>query len=211
MLRLKVVEWFVSWQGEGVSVGRRAFFFRFPGCNLRCPWCDTKYAWTFDELVEVEFPLKMGYVPFVVITGGEPLADWNREQVMLLVRMLEGVDRIEIETNGTYPPLDFIDGRIFYVVSPKPEYVVGCRSSVIDFDWLGRKDVYWKFVLGSSEDEEFIRRVVNEWELDKSRVYVMPRGQSLSELSGNMLNVVRVAEELGVNISTRLHILGKFR
>lgn len=210
---MRVVEWFVSWQGEGVSVGRRAVFFRFPGCNLRCPWCDTKYSWMPEELVEVDVPFdvkKLG-VSLVVVTGGEPLADWNRGQVELLVKELCGVDRIEVETNGTYPPLGLVDERIRYVVSPKPGYVRGERSGIIDERWLGRRDVYWKFVLGGSEDEEFIRTTVDEWRLDRSKVYLMPRGVDVEELNKNMVDVIRLAGELGVNVSTRLQVLGKFR
>ena len=42
---LPVVETFHSLQGEGHHSGRSAFFIRLAGCNVGCPWCDTKHSW----------------------------------------------------------------------------------------------------------------------------------------------------------------------
>ncbi len=73
-----ISEIFYSIQGEGELTGVPSVFLRTSGCNLRCSWCDTKYAsWnpegdemTVDELVEkvTSFPAR-----HVVLTGGEPL------------------------------------------------------------------------------------------------------------------------------------------
>ena len=41
---MKVVEHFLSIQGEGLQMGRLTYFVRGAGCNLRCSWCDTGYA-----------------------------------------------------------------------------------------------------------------------------------------------------------------------
>ncbi|MEG2075670.1 MAG: 7-carboxy-7-deazaguanine synthase QueE, partial [Victivallaceae bacterium] len=55
-----VNEEFVSIQGESTHAGRICYFIRFAGCNLRCSYCDTVYAWDFgagtmrslDEIVQ---------------------------------------------------------------------------------------------------------------------------------------------------------------
>ena len=44
-LSLPVVETFHSLQGEGLHAGRSAFFIRLAGCDVGCPWCDTKHSW----------------------------------------------------------------------------------------------------------------------------------------------------------------------
>ena len=44
-LKFPVIEIFTSIQGEGDFQGQKATFIRFAGCNLRCPWCDTKSSW----------------------------------------------------------------------------------------------------------------------------------------------------------------------
>jgi 7-carboxy-7-deazaguanine synthase len=75
---LPVVETFHSIQGEGVWAGTNAFFIRLAGCDVGCPWCDTKHSWnahrhpqrhTTDLVAEA----KVANPAIAVITGGEPL------------------------------------------------------------------------------------------------------------------------------------------
>ena len=40
-----IAEKFLSFQGEGIHSGRRAYFIRLFGCNVKCGWCDSKSAW----------------------------------------------------------------------------------------------------------------------------------------------------------------------
>ena len=44
MNNFKVVEKFISINGEGSKAGQLAAFIRFQGCNLNCSYCDSKYA-----------------------------------------------------------------------------------------------------------------------------------------------------------------------
>ena len=126
---LKIVEVFASVQGEGLRQGEPTIFVRFSGCNLRCAFCDTKYAWTAGKertreevLAEVrrlraDFP-----AAWVCLTGGEPLL----QDISGLVRDLkkEGL-KVQAETNGTVDRILAVD---WYTVSLKPpEYVVQPR------------------------------------------------------------------------------------
>ena len=102
-----ISEIFHSIQGEGELTGVPSVFVRASGCNLRCTWCDTKYAsWnpegeerSIDEIVEkvASFPAR-----HVVLTGGEPMvAKGIRE---LALRLRENGLHITLETAGTLAP-----------------------------------------------------------------------------------------------------------
>lgn len=78
-MKYRVVEKFVSINGEGTKAGQLAVFVRFAGCNLRCDYCDTKWAYMADvayvemsgeEILEY---IKSCGVKNVTLTGGEPL------------------------------------------------------------------------------------------------------------------------------------------
>jgi organic radical activating enzyme len=118
---LKIIEIFASLQGEGLRQGEPTVFIRFSGCNLKCSFCDTRYAWKggldfrpFQVLKEIR-KLRSRYpADWVCLTGGEPLL----QDVSGLVEDLrqEGL-KIQVETNATlYRPLA-VD---WYTVSPKP-------------------------------------------------------------------------------------------
>lgn len=78
---LPIVETFHSLQGEGLHSGRSAFFIRLAGCDVGCPWCDTKGSWPAaahplqspDSLAAAAAGAAAAGAAFVVVTGGEPL------------------------------------------------------------------------------------------------------------------------------------------
>lgn len=120
-LDLSVVETFHSLQGEGVHVGRSAFFIRLGGCRVGCSWCDTKHSWpkaahprrTVAELAAEAAAAKGA--AFVVITGGEPL----HHNLNALCSALGAADRplpLHLETSGVDP----LSGRFDWIsLSPK--------------------------------------------------------------------------------------------
>jgi organic radical activating enzyme len=120
-LTLKISEIFPSVQGEGLRQGEPAIFVRFAGCNLRCAFCDTKYARTGGtDVTAGEIAARVAAMrelypaPGVVLTGGEPYA----QNLGALIRRLraDGL-RVRIETNGTaFRPWP-TDG---ITISPKP-------------------------------------------------------------------------------------------
>ena len=75
---MKIAEIFKSVQGEGLLSGTVSVFLRASGCNLRCVYCDTRYAswepvgtdWSVCDIVET---VSMYGVRHVVVTGGEPM------------------------------------------------------------------------------------------------------------------------------------------
>jgi organic radical activating enzyme len=129
---LKTIEIFASVQGEGLRQGEPTIFVRLAGCNLRCGFCDTKKAWRggrerpVREIVDEALKLKKDYpTTWVCLTGGEPLAQNVRP---LIVRLHDAGFRVQVETNGTFPPAPLAD---WHTVSLKPpDYVIhpGFRS-----------------------------------------------------------------------------------
>ncbi|MHA0042599.1 7-carboxy-7-deazaguanine synthase QueE [Deinococcus sp. PEB2-63] len=124
-MKYPVYERFYTWQGEGVHLGRAAYFIRLYGCPQACPWCDSAGTWhrdyrpdgvtlmSADELAEVvraESP--DGAV--VVVTGGEPiLFDLNP-----LTDALHALGRrVHLETSGIAPLRGAMD---WVTLSPKP-------------------------------------------------------------------------------------------
>lgn len=102
---LPIVEEFYTLQGEGFWSGHAAYFIRIAGCDVGCPWCDTKVSWntsshklkTVDEIVKnaTSFP-----AAFAVITGGEPLMH-NLD--LLCNKLKDAGVRTALETSGAYP------------------------------------------------------------------------------------------------------------
>ena len=118
---LKTTEIFASVQGEGLRQGEPTIFVRLSGCNRRCGFCDTKKAWRggretpVEKIVEEVLRLRLDcHAKWICLTGGEPLA----QDVGPLVRRLhEESLKVQVETNGTFPPEP---GADWLTVSPKP-------------------------------------------------------------------------------------------
>jgi 7-carboxy-7-deazaguanine synthase len=103
MCRLKVVETFESIQGESSWAGMPCFFIRLAGCNLRCVYCDTPYAYEGGEERSVEelvAAARASRAPIVEITGGEPLLQEGLPALAAALR--DGTSkRVLVETNGS--------------------------------------------------------------------------------------------------------------
>lgn len=118
---LRVMEQFHSIQGEGVHTGRSAVFLRLAGCNVGCPWCDTKASWPAHghPLVPVERlvdTVRQARPALVVITGGEPLQQDLTSLCQALAPL--AVPR-HLETSGVAP----LSGAFEWItLSPKRHY-----------------------------------------------------------------------------------------
>jgi 7-carboxy-7-deazaguanine synthase len=210
----------VSLQGEGPYAGARSLFLRLAGCNLRCPFCDTKYAWSTEgaerlgveevvAIVEEERPA------LVVVTGGEPLL--QRRPLGLLVSALTRLGhRVQVETNGTMEapgPGDPLAGAA-YVVSPK-DAVVRVPGARTHSSWFaaarrGVPEVWFKFLAAGRRDVEEARRYAEENGIPLERAYVMPltrEGMTAEELLQLHREVARAALDNQMSFSPRLHLL----
>lgn len=111
---------FSSLQGEGRNTGRPATFIRFAGCNLNCPWCDTrKHTKEMLTLSDIVAKVKKLGNRMVVVTGGEPTIVIGLRE---LLDALKGEGYwLALETNGTrnIPEIGLFD---YVAVSPKYFY-----------------------------------------------------------------------------------------
>ena len=121
---LPVVETFHSVQGEGVWAGASAFFIRLGGCDVGCPWCDTKHSWNARRhpqrsVTDLIAEAKAVNPAFVVITGGEPLM----HDLTLLSTSLKAAGlRVHLETSGAHPFSGSFDWVTFSPKQSKPPY-----------------------------------------------------------------------------------------
>ncbi len=185
---LAVSELFESIQGEGPSAGVPCTILRLAGCNLSCSWCDTAYAWDFSrferaqEVVSMTLDAVQAYVAcsthlLLVITGGEPLL--QQDALAELVQRLPGSLRIEIETNGTVAPCEYLSQRVDqWNVSPK----LGNSGEPMARRWnptalrvLRDTERAWlKFVVDTSRDLEEADACFRMWGWRRDRVMLMP-------------------------------------
>ena len=111
----KINEIFYSLQGEGHHEGYPSVFIRFSGCNLSCPFCDTKHdKGIFMDVDAIIHAVKLYKADWIVLTGGEPALSIDADFIHLLRRATG--KKIAIETNGTVPLPDGID---WITCSPK--------------------------------------------------------------------------------------------
>ncbi len=111
---MRVNETFLSLQGEGYFTGTPAFFLRFSGCNLQCPFCDTNHQ-SYREMSEDEIVAEASrHEPrHIVVTGGEPALQLTQT---LVDKLHAAGFFIQVETNGTMPLPEGID---WVTCSPK--------------------------------------------------------------------------------------------
>ena len=156
MSTYRVVERFISINGEAARAGELAVFIRFAGCNLDCGYCDTKWAnepgvdyqeLTEDELVDY---VRRTEVKNVTLTGGEPLIQKDIDK-LLLAFALEDDIRVEIETNGSVDIAEFkaLGGNVSYTLDYKcPSSGMESDMCLANYNYIDKNDSV-KFVVGS--------------------------------------------------------------
>jgi 7-carboxy-7-deazaguanine synthase len=168
---VRVTEIFHSIQGEGSRAGRPCVFVRFTGCDLRCTYCDTAYAFeggtdmTRDEIVAAvaRFPSR-----FVLLTGGEPLL--QRELPELAEQLIGLRYEVAVETHGQRP-LDALPPSAIRIVDVKTP---GSGAPAKDLGYLDRLMPHdeVKFVVCSEEDFRWSAEIVRRHGLER-RVEVL--------------------------------------
>ncbi len=167
---MQITEIYKSLQGESTHAGLPCLFVRLTGCNLRCSWCDSEYAFyggrkmTPEEVfAQVEQLSPDGGL--VEITGGEPMLQ-EREVVPLMRQLLEGGYQVLLETSGERP-LDRVPAGVIKIVDVKcPNSGEPDTFRMENLETLGDRDEI-KFVLSDRADYEFARDFTRRHNLAK--------------------------------------------
>jgi 7-carboxy-7-deazaguanine synthase len=218
-----ITEIFKSIQGEGMRAGLPCVFIRLTGCNLRCTWCDTAYAFHGGKKMTVEdvqarvdelagrghgTPGTKASVPLVELTGGEPLL--QEEIYPLAEKLLAAGYTVMIETSG-----ERYAGRlpreVIKIMDVKcPDSGEADTFEMRNLEVLDAKDEV-KFVLATRRDYEFARAFIAEHRLAErvrqvlfSPVFEDPAGK-WPGLEARTLVEWILADGLPVRLGLQLH------
>lgn len=172
---MKVCEIFSSIQGESSYAGFPCTFVRLTGCNLRCTYCDTQYAYSEgSELSEEDIISRVSNAGFnlVEITGGEPLL--QKEVYPLIKRLIEEGYTVLVETNGSQSIRD-IDRRAVVILDIKtPGSGMHEEMDLSNLDNIKNKDEV-KFVITGSADYEWSKDIIHKFRLaNRSGILLSP-------------------------------------
>ncbi len=196
---MKIAEIYLSIQGEGALTGAESVFVRTSGCNLRCWFCDTPFAsWSPEgedlSLGEILDEVESHHCRHVVLTGGEPML--FAELVPLTAELKQRGMHITIETAGTLDLPVLCD-----LMSISPKLSNSAPAQRRHLRWhrrhhetrhaphvirrlVGDYPYQFKFVIDRKADCHEVERYLAEFpEVDRSRVWLMPQGTDVDELS----------------------------
>ncbi len=193
--------------------------------------CDSYYAvdkefkdiWTkyksYEEIVEEVNKLisihPYNYKIDIVITGGEPLLYWNKEEFQkLLQHYIENGHKVTIETNASLN-LEFKEEyqkKLLFSMSVKLSNSLEPINKRINKETLRKiltntNESYLKFVIGKdflNDAKEEIIHILED--IPKCEVYLMPLGDTAEEINKNCEEVINMAIENGYKYCDRLHI-----
>lgn len=200
---LKINEIYASIQGESSHTGLPCVFIRLTGCNLRCSWCDTAYAFYAGNDLTIEETLQkvdtFG-LPLVEITGGEPLL--QEDVYPLMEALLKKGYRVMLETSGALP-IDKVPQRVIKILDIKcPGSGEEKKNHLENLKLLSPHDEV-KFVLLDRADYEWSRDLLRKYDLAPStQVLFSPVYDKLNlkDLSQWILK-----DRLAVRLQTQLH------
>lgn len=197
---MRITEIYVSVQGETQYAGLPCTLVRTTGCDLRCTYCDSAFAFhggrdmNLDDIVaEVA---RLG-APLVLLTGGEPML--QRELPALAQRLLADGYRVMIETSGAHA-LDTLPADVVRIVDIKtPGSGESHRMRWEALEGLRPRDAV-KFVLTDEADYHWASSVIRERRLD-DRTEVL-----LSPMHGRLAPDALVSWMLRDKLKARLNL-----
>lgn len=220
--KVKLIENFVSWQGEGPDSGRTMIILRFKTCNRKCSWCDTSVkmrvsaeaSYNLTDIQEVIFQRAAG----LLITGGEPTVPKHFDECLSLLNDLT-YPIANVESNG-FNLSELIKATnpnksVKFMYSPK---IFGANDEAQARDTLEElqqhQNVYIKMVHepDNKYSMDFLYHLVDNAKdlINNQRVWLMPMGTNRPDLIKNAGPVFDLCERYNLNFSSRSHIIFGF-
>jgi len=172
---MKINEIFYSIQGESSYAGFPTVFVRTSGCNLRCSYCDTTYAYfdgkkmSEDEIVAA---VSEHSAKFVCVTGGEPLL--QPDIYSLMVRLCDFGYKVSLETGGSINCRS-VDARVKKIIDIKTPDSGAPDSFEKENLQLGDVNTEFKFVICSDADFSWAEAFAKKHDLfERSNVLYSP-------------------------------------
>jgi 7-carboxy-7-deazaguanine synthase len=201
--RLRISEVFHSLQGESTRMGLPTVFVRLTGCPLRCQYCDTAYAFSGGELIELSAlvqQIKSFQCDYICVTGGEPLA--QPAAIPLLKQLCDEGLQVSLETSGARS-IEDVDPRVMIVMDLKTPDSKECDKNLLtNLPYLKKTDQI-KFVLCSRNDYDWACQMIKDHQLETiCDVLFSP---SWEELNPTELANWIVKDNLAVRFQIQLH------
>ncbi len=199
---MRVVENFLSLQGEGLKIGRLTYFIRTAGCNLRCSWCDTAFSQDYSAGREMSIPEAMeliGDVENVCLTGGEPLEQADAPGFLKV--LVEAGKTVVLETNGS-KDISVVPDSENIIVSMDikcPSSGMQDRMFLPNLDRLTMKDQL-KFVIADEKDLAYAEEFIKKHPVKTNVIFSAVGGLSIKFLAEEV-----VAKKLDVMVLPQLH------
>lgn len=199
---MKINEIFFSLQGEGIQIGIPTVFIRTTGCNLRCTWCDTQYAFfngkemSIEQLIQAveRYPTK-----HVCITGGEPLI--QKETTTIINKLLDKGYKVCIETNGSVSikELGCTEDLLTSLDIKCPSSGMHEKMDFSNIELLGSSDQL-KFVIADENDYEYAKGVIGKYSPICNIIFTPVDGTNIKPLAEKVLK-----DGLEVRVLPQLH------
>lgn len=199
---MNICEIFYSIQGEGNWTGLPNIFIRTSGCNLRCFFCDTKYAYNSKlemSISKIVKNIKNYNCKYITITGGEPLL--QNETYILIDALLNNGYKICIETNGSID-IQKISNRKSLMISLDIKCPSSKMHEMMNFNNLKKLHLsdQLKFIISNIKDYNYAKNILSKYKI-KSSIYFQPvEGIKPQKIAKWILN-----DSLNVKLGLQIH------
>ena len=200
---IKINEIYLSVQGESTHTGLPCIFIRLTGCNLRCSWCDTAYAFhegknmSIDEILQ---KVENFGIHLVEITGGEPLMQDN--VYTLMRKLIEKRHKVMLETGGSIS-LERVPKDVIKIMDLKcPGSGEQEKNNLENLKLLAPHDEV-KFVILDRKDYEWSRDIIKKFKINETAHILLSPVFDKLELKEMVKWILE--DRLPVRLQTQLH------